>query len=130
MAEPIGTRPHMPGYGTLDDYWVATTRPDGRPLLSPNPISPVRRLAGPFRPLAADAFFAPLVAACVEQLTSAQSRAKVLAPRAFVAGGGRSDRPIGNGKLRDPPSRATRSTAPSGQAGRATPPYRRTARAA
>src|ERR1700682_2874055 len=97
MAEPIGTRPHMPGYGTLDDYWVATTRPDGRPLLSPNPISPVRRLAGPFRPLAADAFFAPLVAACVEQLTSAQSRAKVLAPRAFVAGGGPRSRTIWDG---------------------------------
>ena len=52
MAEPIASRPYMPGYGTLDahqgtgllpwswarqrlershDYWVATTRPDGRP---------------------------------------------------------------------------------------------------
>src|ERR1700726_1692100 len=56
MAEPIGSRPYMPGYGTLDadqgtgllpwswaeerlarshDYWVATTRPDGRPHLMP-----------------------------------------------------------------------------------------------
>jgi len=56
MAEPIGTRPHMPGYGTLDaehgtgllpwswarerlershDYWVATTHPDGRPHVMP-----------------------------------------------------------------------------------------------
>jgi PPOX class probable F420-dependent enzyme len=56
MAEPIASRPHMPGYGTLDaeqgtgllpwswarerlershDYWVATTRPDGRPHVMP-----------------------------------------------------------------------------------------------
>src|ERR1700726_166832 len=56
MAEPIGSRPYMPGYGTLDadqgtgllpwswarerlershDYWVATTRPDGRPHVMP-----------------------------------------------------------------------------------------------
>ena len=56
MAEPIATRPYMPGYGTLDaaqgtgllpwswarerlehshDYWVATTRPDGRPHIMP-----------------------------------------------------------------------------------------------
>ncbi|HEY4872130.1 MAG TPA: pyridoxamine 5'-phosphate oxidase family protein [Candidatus Dormibacteraeota bacterium] len=56
MAEPIGSRPYMPGYGTLDadqgtgllpwswarerlershDYWVATTRPDGRPHIMP-----------------------------------------------------------------------------------------------
>ena len=56
MREPVASRPHMPGYGTLDatlgtgllpwswartrlershDYWVATVRPDGRPHLMP-----------------------------------------------------------------------------------------------
>jgi PPOX class probable F420-dependent enzyme len=56
MAEPIASRPYMPGYGTLDahqgtgllpwswarerlershDYWVATVRPDGRPHVMP-----------------------------------------------------------------------------------------------
>ena len=56
MAEPIASRPHMPGYGVLEadqgsgllpwswarerlershDYWVATTRPDGRPHVMP-----------------------------------------------------------------------------------------------
>ena len=56
MVEPIGSRPYMPGYGTLDahqgtgllpwswarerlershDYWVATTRTGGRPHVMP-----------------------------------------------------------------------------------------------
>ena len=56
MLEPIATRPHMPGYGTLPadqgsgllpwswavdrltrshDYWVATVRPDGAPHVMP-----------------------------------------------------------------------------------------------
>jgi PPOX class probable F420-dependent enzyme len=56
MAEPIASRPYMPGYGLLDDaqgtgllpwswaverlershdYWVATSRPDGRPHVMP-----------------------------------------------------------------------------------------------
>jgi hypothetical protein len=56
MAEPIASRPHMPGYGVLapdqgtgllpwswarerlersHDYWVATTRPDGWPHVMP-----------------------------------------------------------------------------------------------
>src|SRR3982074_838718 len=56
MAEPIASRPDMPGYGVLEadqgsgllpwsgarerlershDYWVATTRPDGRPHVMP-----------------------------------------------------------------------------------------------
>src|SRR5260370_41551843 len=56
MAEPIASRPYMPGYGTLDahqgtgllpwswarerlvrshDYWVATVRPDGHPHMMP-----------------------------------------------------------------------------------------------
>src|SRR2546427_7283966 len=56
MAEPTASRPYMPGYGLLDaqqgsgllpwswaverlehshDYWVATTRPDGRPHVMP-----------------------------------------------------------------------------------------------
>ena len=56
MTEPIGARPYMPGYGTLEatqgtgllpwswaverlqrshDYWLATNRPDGRPHVMP-----------------------------------------------------------------------------------------------
>lgn len=56
MAEPIASRPYMPGYGLLDagqgtgllpwswaverlkrshDYWVATIRPDGGPHVMP-----------------------------------------------------------------------------------------------
>jgi PPOX class probable F420-dependent enzyme len=56
MAEPVASRPYMPGYGTLPagagggllpwdwalvrltaahDYWLATVRPDGRPHLMP-----------------------------------------------------------------------------------------------
>ena len=52
--EPVASRPHMPGYGLAEgtegllhwswaesrlarshDYWLATTRPDGRPHLMP-----------------------------------------------------------------------------------------------
>lgn len=56
MVDPLATRPHMPGYGTLPaaqgtgllpwswaverltrshDYWVATVRPDGSPHVMP-----------------------------------------------------------------------------------------------
>jgi hypothetical protein len=56
MTDPTGSRPYMPGYGTLaadrgtgllpwswaverltrsHDYWVATIRPDGRPHVMP-----------------------------------------------------------------------------------------------
>src|SRR2546430_11345119 len=56
MEEPTASRPYMPGYGLVDagqgsgllpwswavdrlqrshDYWVATTRPDGRPHVMP-----------------------------------------------------------------------------------------------